>query len=303
MTDAQKPRRLPDRIREVLRTRHYSLRTEESYLLWIRRFIRFHDRRHPRELGAREIGAFLTHLAVEAHVAASTQNQALSALLFLYREVLGQEVGSLQGVERARVPDRVPVVLTRAEVERLFAPLEGIPRLMASLLYGSGLRLLECVRLRVKDLEFERLQILVRDGKGEKDRFTILPERLVEPIQRHLERVRLLHDEDLARGFGAVFLPYALERKYPSASREWGWQYVFPASRIGIDPRSGAARRHHVAETVLQRAVRRAVLEAGIDKPASCHTCATASQPTSSRTVTTFEPCRSFSVIATCRPR
>ena len=272
VTSPANPPRLLDQVRARIRAKHYSLRTEDAHVHWIRRFILFHNKRHPVEMGAVEVEAFLSHLAVAGKVAASTQNQALSALLFLYREVLGIELPWLQGVTRAKPSQYLPVVLTTGEVRALFARLDGVDWLMASLLYGAGLRLMECVRLRVKDLDFEMRQITVRDGKGGKDRITMLPERLIEPLVNHLSRVRSIHEEDLAAGFGAVYLPSALERKYPNASREWGWQYVFPARQLSIDPRSGIKRRHHREEQALQRAVKRAVREAGIVKPASCHT-------------------------------
>ena len=270
------PRRLVDRVRNVMRLKHYSLRTERTYWDWIQRFIRFHGMRHPSEMGETELGAFLTHLARDGKVAASTQNQALSALLFLYKEVLKQEFGWLEGVERATQPARVPVVLTRDEVHKVFAHLHGTPRLMAGLLYGSGLRLMECVRLRVKDVDFRYARITVRDGKGGKDRVTMLPVNLVPPLQRHLEKVEVQHEQDLEDGFGEVFLPYALTRKFPNAGRDWVWQYVFPSSRLSTDPQSHHAnptkRRHHIDESALQQAVKKAVRESGINKPASCHT-------------------------------
>lgn len=254
-----------------MRFKHYSLRTETTYREWIRRYILFHDKRHPRELGAPEISRFLSHLAVQGKVAASTQNQAFNALLFLYREVLGQDFGPLQEVQRAKRPARLPVVLTKAEAERVLAGMTGTFRLMAVLLYGTGMRLMECVRLRVKDIDFEANQIVVREGKGFKDRVTILPLSLKAALQTHLQRVQLLHQQDLSQGGGTVYLPYALERKYPKANREWGWQYVFPAARPSRDPRSSALQRHHVNEQGLQRAVKDAVRLAGIHKPASCH--------------------------------
>src|SRR5438552_6291850 len=266
------PRRLVDRVRNVMRLKHYSLRTERTYWDWIQRFIRFHGMRHPSEMGETELGAFLTHLARDGKVAASTQNQALSALLFLYKEVLKQEIGWLKGVERAKKPARVPVVLSRDEVHKIFAHLHGTPRLMAGLLYGSGLRLMECVRLRVKDVDFAYARITVRDTKGGRDRVTMLPVNLAAPLQRHLQKVKAQHEQDLADGFGEVWLPDALARKYPNAAREWSWQFVFPSSRISVDPRSQTKRRHHVDESALQQAVKRAVRSAGLTKPASCHT-------------------------------
>jgi integron integrase len=262
-----------EKCRQVMRLKHLSYRTEETYLPIIRRFIEFHGgRTHPRDMGAPEIRAYLSHLAVEQNVAASTQNVAFSALRFLYRDVLHIEIPAIEQVERAQRPARLPEVFTREEARAVLGWMEGTPRLMASLLYGSGLRLMECVRLRVKDLDFARLQLTIREGKGEKDRVTMLPQSLVEPLKAQLEMSRRLHEEDLAAGFGAVYLPYALERKYPNAAKEWGWQYVFPASRRSTDPRSGVTRRHHLAEDVLQRAVRTAIRQAGITRKASCHT-------------------------------
>jgi integron integrase len=268
---SQKPKLL-DRVRHAIRTRHYSLRTEEAYVQWIRRFIVFHHKRHPQEMGVAEIQQFLTDLAITHRVAASTQNQALSALLFLYKAVLHQDIGWIEEVVRAKQPKRLPVVLTRDEVKAVLQGLSGPTWLMASLLYGSGLRLMECLRLRVKDVDFAYNQITVRDGKGAQDRVTMLPRNLQEPLQQHLQAVKRLHERDLAEGFGSVYLPYALERKYPYAARDWPWQYVFPAARRSRDPRSDITRRHHVAPLVLQRAVKAAVRRAGITKAASCHT-------------------------------
>ena len=236
--------RLLDQLWAAIRTRHYSIRTEDAYLYWVRKYILFHGKRHPAELGAPELEAFLTHLAVERNVAASTQSQALSAILFLYREVLGLQLPWLQEVVRARRPQRLPVVLTREEVARLLDALEGTVSLMGRLAYGSGLRLMECVRLRVKDVDFARREIVVREAKGNKDRVTMLPQSLVAPLQLHLARVRELHDRDLARGYGEVWLPHALAVKKPRAAGEWGWQYVFPSARLSADPRSGVVRRH-----------------------------------------------------------
>src|SRR6184192_2580069 len=255
---ADKPKKLLDRTRDVLRLKHYSLRTERSYCDWIERFIRFHHLRHPSEMGASEITEFLTHLARVGNVAASTQNQALSAILFLYQQVLKQDVSWIDDVERAKKPKRIPVVLTRDEVHKIFAHLHGMSRLMAGLLYGSGLRLMECVRLRVKDLDFELAQITVRDAKGGKDRVTMLPLNLSEPLRRHLVRVKAQHEQDVEDGFGRVHLPFALSRKFPNAAREWAWQYVFPSSRISFDPRSGNRQRHHIAEGILQTTLKRA---------------------------------------------
>lgn len=269
---AAKPPRLLDQLRDTIRRKHFSLRTEQTYVHWIKRFILFHGKRHPREMGAAEVTAFLNHLARERHVASATQNQGLSAILFLYREVLGTPLGWLDGLDRAKRPARVPTVLTQDEAARLISQLEGAPRLMSGLLYGAGLRLMECLRLRVKDVDFGYGQIMVRDGKGGKDRVTMLPRAAVEPLKQHLERVKGLHERDLAEGYGDVEMPYALSRKYPHAGREWAWQYVFPSRKRSVDPRTGAIRRHHVYETVLQRAVRQAARSAGIPKPVSCHT-------------------------------
>ncbi|NWG20514.1 MAG: integron integrase [Chloroflexi bacterium] len=266
------PPKLLDQVRAVLRARHYSRRTEETYVDWIRRFVHFHVLRHPRDLGRVEVEAFLTHLAVDLNVAASTQNQARAALLFLYREVLAVPMDEPWDVVVAKAPGRLPTVLTKVEVRALLAHLSGVDRLMAELLYGSGLRLMECIRLRVKDVDFAQRQVLVRDGKGAEDRVTMLPMGVIPALQEHLRMVRELHRQDLAAGFGAVYLPYALERKYPDAAREWAWQYVFPADRISLDPRSGIHRRHHRDESALQKAVRSAVRAVGITKHASCHT-------------------------------
>jgi integron integrase len=273
-TAPQNKPKLLDLVRDVIRRKHFSIRTEQAYVDWIRRFILFHNKRHPREMAEGEVTDFLTHLAREGRVAASTQNQALSALLFLYKEVLKQEIGWLERVERAKRPARLPVVLTRDEVHTILAQLYGTCRLMAGLLYGSGLRLMECVRLRVKDLDLGYLRVTVRDGKGAKDRITMLPVNLAKPLQRHLQKIKSQHEEDLEAGFGSVFLPNAIARKYPGAAKEWAWQYVFPSSRLSGDPRASAVvkHRHHVNESVLQDAVKKAVRASGISKPATCHT-------------------------------
>lgn len=271
---AKKPpeRKLLDQVRDAIRVRHYSLRTEEAYVNWVRRFILFHGKRHPKDMGGPEIEAFLTHLAVEGHVAASTQNQALSALLFLYREVLHQEPEAAINSVRAKESQHLPEVLTKEEVRQVIAQLTGIYQLQAKLLYGSGLRLLECLRLRVKDIDFERRAIIVRDTKGDEDRVTMLPDSLIEPLREQLQRAKRLHEQDLARGFGAVYLPDALDRKFPNAAREWLWQYVFPSEQLSVDPRSGETRRHHLDESGLQRAVRTAARAAGLNKRVTCHT-------------------------------
>lgn len=264
--------RLLDRLRDRIRLKHYSIRTEQAYTHWVRRFILYHDKRHPRDMGAPEVEAFLTYLARQGGVASSTQNQALSAILFLYRQVLGVDLPWLDGVERAKKPQRLPVVMTRDEVRAVLARLDGRAGLMARLLYGTGLRLMECVRLRVKDVDFAAGQITVREGKGDKDRVTMLPGSLVEPLRHEIARVRIIHDDDIGAGFGEVWLPHALARKYSNAGRELGWQYVFPSLKRSRDPRSGRIRRHHVDEKSLQRAVKNAVRAAGLSKPASCHT-------------------------------
>ena len=271
-TSANSSPKLLDQVRGKIRLKHYSIRTEQAYADWIKRFILFFGKRHPRSLGAEEVEKFLTHLAVEGKVAASTQNQARSALLFLYREVLEIELPWLDNVERAKAPKRLPVVLTRKEVQAVLSRLEGTQWLIASLLYGTGMRIMECLRLRVKDVDFSRKEILVRDGKGFKDRVTMLPTALANPLREHLKKVKSLHDQDLAAGTGSVFLPYALERKYPNAARDWGWQYVFPAAGISTDPRSGEVRRHHVLEQSVQRAVKQAARDANLVKPATPHT-------------------------------
>jgi integron integrase len=269
--------KLLDQVRAITRMKHYSLRTEQAYTDWIRRFIVFHSTpnagvwRHPREMAEAEVSEFLAHLARNENVAASTQNQALSALLFLYKEVLKQEIGWIDQVQRAKKPARLPVVLSRQEVNAIFAHLHGMPKLMAALLYGSGLRLMECVRLRVKDIDFAYAQITVRDAKGGRDRVTMLPANLSESLQRHLVKIKTQHQQDLADGFGSVYLPFALERKYPNANREWPWQYVFPSSRLTPDRKSGKKQRHHIAEGILQLALKQAVRASGIGKPASCH--------------------------------
>ena len=269
---ALRSQRLLDQVRARIRLRHYSLRTEQAYLYWIRRYIRAWLPRHPAELDGVQVEAFLTALAVRDQVAASTQNQALSALLFLYREVLGIELAWMDNVVRAKRPRRLPVVLSRAQVGHLLERLAGREALMAGLLYGSGLRLMECVRLRVKDVGLERNELVVRDGKGGKDRVTVLPGTLRVELARQLAQVRVLHARDLACGLGRAHLPHALARKYPNAAVEPAWQYVFPATRISLDPRDGVRRRHHIDEKVLQSAVRRAAREAGFDKPVTPHT-------------------------------
>ena len=268
---AQAPKLL-DRVRDAIRARHYSLRTEEAYVGWVRRFIVFHNKRHPAEMGESEINRFLTHLAVAENVAASTQNQALSAILFLYQAVLEKDLDRIDGVVRAKKPKRLLVVLTRDEVRSLLGRMSGTAKLAALLLYGGGLRLLETLRLRVKDIDFGANQITIRDGKGQKDRVTMLPASAKDSLFNHLEQVRRIHRQDLNQELGRVYLPNALAQKYPNAGREWGWQYVFPAASLSIDPRSGRKRRHHLDESVIQRSVKEAAGQAGLNKAASPHT-------------------------------
>ena len=270
--DAPRPPKLLDQVRARLRTKHYSIRTENQYVFWIRRFILFHDKRHPRELGAREVEAFLSDLAVNGRVAASTQNQALSALLFLYREVLEVDLPWLENLTRAKPSQRLPVVLTPAEVRAVLERMEGVYGLMARLLYGTGMRLMECVRLRVKDVDFGRNEIVIRDGKGAKDRVTMLPAALAAPLSDHLARRRVIYEDDLRDGKAEVWLPDALAKKYPHAATEWGWQYVFCSGSHSVDPRSGVVRRHHIDEKLLQRAMKKAVTAARLHKPATPHT-------------------------------
>jgi len=271
VTPIQAPRLL-ESMRDVIRRKHYSLRTEETYLHWVKRFILFHGKRHPRELGAGEVTAFLNHLVKSRDIAAATQNQALSALLFLYREVLDLPLAWLDGLERVKRPARVPSVLSVAEVSALLSRMTGTKWLMASLLYGAGLRLRECLTLRVKDLDFDYRQIIVRQGKGSKDRRTLLPGMTVEPLHAHLSRVKAWHEKDLANGYGDVELPNSLNIKYPRAGREWGWQFAFPSHKLSADPRSGLIRRHHVYENYLIRGVKQASHGAQIKKHVSCHT-------------------------------
>ncbi len=267
-----KPARLLDQLRDRIRLKHYSIRTEQTYVDWVRRFILFHSKRHPAQMGKLELEAFLTDLAVAGNVSASTQNQAKSALLFLYRHVLDMDLPWLENVEQAKAPKRLPVVMTASEVRAVLDRMRGTYGLMGRLLYGTGMRLMECVRLRVKDVDFERCEIIVREGKGFKDRVTMLPQALVESLKLHLEKIRALHQEDLAAGNSDVYLPYALARKYPNAGQDWGWQYIFPSAKLSTDPRSGAVRRHHLDEKGLQREMRAAVVASKLTKPATPHT-------------------------------
>ena len=270
-TTAPKPKLL-ERVRQAIRVRHYSRRTEEAYIAWIKRFIFFHGKRHPAEMGKAEVNPFLTHLAVKENVSASTQNQALSARLFLYQKVLSTDIGFMDGVVRARRSKRLPVVLTRLEVKTVLTQLDGVPQLVCILLYGAGLRLLDGLRLRVKDIEFARNEITVRDGKGGKDRVTMLPATAKPAWLAHLQKVGQRHQDDLRKGLGRAPLPDALVKNYPNADREWGWQYVFPASTHYSDSRTGHRHRHHWHESVIQKAVNEAVRRSGVTKPASCHT-------------------------------
>ncbi len=266
------PPRFLDQVRDAVRTRHYSRRTEDAYLGWTKRFILFHRKCHPAAMGADEVNAFLSHLAVDRNVSASTQAQALSALVFLYRNVLDDPLPWIDDIVRARRSRKLPVVLSREEVRSLLAPMKGTPRLVAAILYGGGLRLLEALRLRIKDVDFAARLLVVREGKGAKDRRTMLPDSLQQSLHAQIEWVRRVHRKDLAAGRGEVWLPDALERKYANAGREFAWQYLFPASRLAVDPRSGIERRHHLDESSVQRAVKAAVREARIEKNAGCHT-------------------------------
>ena len=269
---AEQPKKILDQLRDVLRLRHYSYRTEQSYVDWVYRFIVFHNKRHPKDMGASDIEAFLSYLAVQRKVAASTQNQALSALVFLYRHVLRQEIGGQIEAVRAKQSRYLPTVLTHEEAIAVLSKLSGTHQLVAQILYGSGLRLSEALSLRVKDIDFAQSQIVVRDGKGGNSRITMLPLSLCDRLKDHLHIARLQHQQDLAKGYGSVYLPYALERKYPNAERQWVWQYVFPSERISKDPRSEVVRRHHLDESGLQKAVKLAGRLANIDKRVSCHT-------------------------------
>jgi integron integrase len=269
--EGAKPKKLLDQLRQELRTEHYALSTEQAYVDWVYRFIIFNNKRHPREMGAEEIKRFLAHLAVERHVAASTQNQALCALLYFYRKVLKQEIKHVE-VTWAKKPQRMREVFTPEEAWAVLSRLEGKYWMLGMLMYGAGLRLSESLRLRVKDIDFAYKKITVRDGKGEKDRVTMLPESVIEPLQKHLPEIKKQHEADLQAGFGTVEMPYALAKKYPNADKEWGWKYVFPASKLSIDPRSGVKRRHHLDASAVQKAVHDVIRAAGIHKHAGCHT-------------------------------
>jgi len=304
--------KLMQRVREAIRVRHYSIRTEEAYCFWIKRFIFYHNKRHPLEMGAEEVAQFLTHLACEKNVAASTQNQALNALNFLYKVVLNKPFGVLPSVTRAKRPENLPTVLTKPEVISVLENIEGVHWLMACMLYGSGLRLMECLRLRVQDIDFNYLSVFVRQGKGNKDRNTTLDKELLPYLKRHLATVKTVHERDLAAGYGEVYLPYALDRKYPNANKEWRWQYIFPARTRGVDSRSGVIRRHHYHESALQKAIKIAVRKSSVHKSIGCHTLrhyaklgiiAIVLQRTYSNVVTTSGPSRSSWAIKTFVPR
>ena len=272
LTPAQPGKKLLDQLRDAIRAKHYSLRTEQTYVDWCKRYILFHKKRHPAEMGIPEIQAFIIYLATERNVAASTQNQALSAILFLYRNVLQRELDFPTDIIRAKRPERLPTVLTKAEAMSVIARMNGVTRLMVQLLFGSGLRLMECLRLRIKDVDFASHQIIVRDTKSEKDRSVPLPDSILFDLRMQIQRVKVIHERDLREGYGEVHLPYALERKYPNANREPAWQYVFPAGQRSIDPQTGKVMRHHLHESVLQRAIKQAVRLAKLDKPVSPHT-------------------------------
>jgi integron integrase len=272
LTTEQPPKKLLDQVRDLLRIKHYSYRTEQSYVAWIRRYILFHNKRHPKEMGIPEIEAFLSYLAIEENVAASTQNVALSALIFLYKEVLRIDQPLSLNAFRAKRSTYLPTVLTQEETQSVIQQLTGEHQLVIKILYGSGLRLSEGLNLRVKDLDFAQRQIQIRDTKGMENRITMMPDSLVEPLKAHLQRVKSQHQRDLEKGFGSVYLPFALARKFPHADRQWIWQYIFPSGRISKDPRSEVLRRHHLDESGLQKALKQAVRSAGIQKRASCHT-------------------------------
>lgn len=270
---AQQPSiKLLDLVRQRIRLKGYSIRTEKTYIQWIRRFIIFHNKRHPRLMGKIEIESFLSHLVINRNVSPSTQNQAFNALIFLYKQVLEQDLPDEISAIRSKRPVRIPTVMTRDETRMVISALRGTHKLMAEVMYGCGLRVIECVRLRVKDVDFGMNQIVVRDGKGKKDRITILPQKIKEAMQKHLIQVQRLHQKDLREGYGKVFLPYALAVKYPNAATSWGWQYVFPAKSFSTDPRSGAMRRHHAHQSSIRKAIKRAAEFSGIVKPVTCHT-------------------------------
>jgi integron integrase len=267
----QQSKKLLDQVRDAIRRKHYAYRTEESYVSWIRQYILFHKKRHPKEMSAPEIEAFLTYLAQERHVAASTQNQALSAILFLYRQVLHMEIDHVN-VTWANKPKRLPTVLSKEETQDVLSHLTGINQLMGQLLYGSGLRLMECLRLRIKDVDFDQNHILVRNGKGFKDRVTLLPKLVTDTLKSQMDYAKVIHERDLANGYGRTSLPNALSVKYPNVDKQWGWQYIFPSSKVSLDNRTNTMRRHHLHESVLQKAVKKAAQRAGLHKPVGPHT-------------------------------
>jgi len=270
--DEKKPTKLLDQVRERVRIKHYSYRTEQSYVQWIKRFILFHNKKHPKDLGEEEITQFLSHLAMQKNVAASTQNQALCAIVFLYKNVLNIDLGEFSKIQWAKRPKRLPVVFSKDEVKRILAEMSGVYKIMAALLYGSGLRLSECLRLRIKDIDFDYQQITVRSGKGDKDRTTVLPESFMDDLKKHIAGVVKIQEQDIQKGYDTVYLPYALADKYPNAGKEIGWHYLFPAQELAVDPRSGVLQRHHIQDLSLQRAVKTAMKKAGIRKHGSCHT-------------------------------
>lgn len=271
-TTSRNSPRLLERVRDVIRFHHYSIRTEEAYSSWIKRYIYFHKKRHPKDMGVKEIKEFLTYLAVHRKVSASTQNQAFNALLFLYKKVLEIDLPKIDDVTRAKKSQHLPVVFTRNEIKALLSQFDGTKWLIYNLIYGCGFRIMECMRLRIKDIDFHYKQIIVRDAKGKKDRVTVLPEKLLQSLHLHLDKVKFLHQQDLEKGYGRVYLPFALERKYPNANKEWGWQYVFPSSNLSVDPRTNITRRHHLHEKILQKQMKQAIRTAGIIKPGSLHT-------------------------------
>ena len=271
-TDSAEKPKLIDQVRTKIRVKHYSIRTEEAYVKWIKRYIGFHNKKHPIDMGEKEISEFLSDLAVAGNVAASTQNQAMCAIVFLYKHVLEREMGEFQDLTWAKRPAKLPEVFTIDETDKIINNIEGVYKLIAILMYGAGLRLIECLRLRVKDIDFTYKKINVREGKGKKDRPTMLPETAIPLLQKQLEEVKTRHQKDLKGGFGTVYLPYALSKKYPHANREWGWQYIFPASRLSVDPRSGVKQRHHLDESSVQKTVRKAIRSVNISKHAGCHT-------------------------------
>jgi integron integrase len=295
------PPKLLDQVRDKIRLKHYSIRTEQAYTDWIKRYILHFGKRHPREMGAPEVEQFLTHLAVNGRVSASTQNQACCALLFLYKEMLAVELPGLDNVEQAKAPKRLPVVLNREEIQAILSRLNGTNWLIASLLYGTSMRIMECSRLRVQDIDMKRKEILIRDGKGFKDRVTMLPVSLVQPFEAHMRNVRGWHQRDLAQGHGSVYMPYALERKYPNAAKEWNCQYVFPAAKLSTDPRSGEVRRHHVQEQAVQRAVKQAARDADLTKAARRIPSGIRSQLICWKAVMTFARSRSCWDMPMCR--